>query len=59
MSEAEGWQARALRTVAGLTRFRYLKFGLVGASGTVVNIAVLYLCHEYLFQSIEGPQDLG
>jgi dolichol-phosphate mannosyltransferase len=22
----------------------------------VVNIAVLYLCHEYLFQSIEGPQ---
>ncbi len=56
MSAASGWQARALHTVAGLTRFRYLKFGLVGASGTVVNIAVLYLCHEYLFQSIEGPQ---
>jgi dolichol-phosphate mannosyltransferase len=56
MSAAQGWQARALHTVAALTRFRYLKFGLVGASGTVVNIAVLYLCHEYLFQSIEGPQ---
>ena len=56
MSAAQGWQARALRTVAGLPRFRYLKFGLVGASGTVVNIAVLYLCHEYLFQAIEGPQ---
>ena len=56
MSTTESWQARALRTVAGLTRFRYLKFGLVGASGTVVNIAVLYLCHEYLFQAIEGPQ---
>ena len=56
MSAAQGWQARALRTVAGLARFRYLKFGLVGASGTVVNIVVLYLGHEYLFQSIEGPQ---
>jgi len=56
MSAAQGGQARALSTLAGLTRFRYLKFGLVGASGTVVNIAVLYLCHEYLFQAIEGPQ---
>ncbi len=56
MSAAEGWQARALHTLTQLTRFRYLKFGMVGASGTVVNIAVLYLCHEYLFQSIEGPQ---
>ncbi len=56
MSAAHDWRARALHTVAGLTRFRYLKFGLVGASGTVVNIAVLYLGHEYLFQAIEGPQ---
>ena len=56
MSAAEDWKARALQTIAGLTRFRYLKFGLVGASGTVVNIVVLYLCHEYLFQAIEGPQ---
>jgi dolichol-phosphate mannosyltransferase len=56
MSAAQGWQARALHTIAGLTRFRYLKFGLVGASGTVVNIVVLYLGHEYLFQAIEGPQ---
>jgi dolichol-phosphate mannosyltransferase len=56
MSAAEGWQARVVSSLVGLTRFRYLKFGLVGASGTVVNIAVLYLCHEYLFQSIEGPQ---
>jgi len=56
MTGSEGWQARALGTLAWLTRFRYLKFGLVGASGTVVNIAVLYLGHEYLFQAIEGPQ---
>ena len=29
---------------------------MVGASGTVVNIAVLYVGHEYLFQSLEGAQ---
>ncbi len=40
-----------LRWVMGL---RYVKFGLVGASGTVVNIVMLYLGHEYLFASIEG-----
>jgi dolichol-phosphate mannosyltransferase len=55
MNAAQGWQARAVGTLVWLTRFRYLKFGLVGASGTVVNITVLYLCHEYLFLSIEGP----
>ena len=56
MSVAPGWQARAMHTLAWLTRFRYLKFGLVGASGTVVNMVVLYLGHEYLFQALEGPQ---
>jgi dolichol-phosphate mannosyltransferase len=56
MTTSEGWQARALNTLAWLTRFRYLKFGLVGASGTVVNIAVLYLGHEYMFQALEGPE---
>jgi dolichol-phosphate mannosyltransferase len=56
MTTKPGWQARALGAVAWLTRIRYLKFGLVGASGTVVNIAVLYLGHEYLFQAFEGPR---
>ena len=56
MSAALGWRARAIDTLTWLTRFRYLKFGLVGASGTVVNIVVLYLGHEYLFQALEGPQ---
>ena len=50
MRASQGWQDRTSRAMAWLTRFRYLKFGLVGASGTVVNMAVLYLCHEYLFQ---------
>ena len=47
------WQARALRLMAWLKGFRYVKFGLVGASGTVVNLAVLYVAHEHLFRSIE------
>ena len=33
----------ALRLRQALDQWRYLKFGLVGASGTVVNLAVLYL----------------
>lgn len=42
-----------------LARWRYLKFGLVGASGTVVNLLVLYLCQEYVLASIaSGEQRL-
>lgn len=33
--------------------FRYVRFGLVGAGGTVVNLAVLYVAHEFLFRAIE------
>ena len=33
-----------------------MKFGIVGASGTVVNLSVLYVAQEYLFVSIEAPQ---
>jgi putative flippase GtrA len=36
-----------------LHRWRYLKFGLVGASGTVVNLVVLYLCQEFALTAIE------
>ena len=32
---------------------RYIKFGIVGASGTVVNLLVLYLAHAYLFAALE------
>lgn len=48
----------ALRLRQALDRWRYLKFGLVGASGTVVNLAVLYLCQEWLLQGIEATQRL-
>lgn len=37
-----------------LERYRYLKFGIVGASGTVVNLTVLFIGHEYVFHAIEA-----
>jgi dolichol-phosphate mannosyltransferase len=44
---------RLWRLIDWLHGFRYVRFGLVGASGTVVNLAVLYTAHEYLFSAIE------
>lgn len=38
-----------LRPLAG---WRFIKFGFVGASGTVINIAVLYGCQEFLLLKI-------
>ena len=35
-----------------LVRWRFVKFGLVGGSGTVINIAVLYACQEFLLLQI-------
>ncbi len=31
---------------------RFVKFGLVGFSGTLVNLAVLYLCQEFLLVTL-------
>ena len=53
----KAWQKRALQFLRWLSRIRYVKFGIVGASGTVVNMVVLYLCHNYLFDGLEA--DLG
>lgn len=33
---------------------RFVKFGSVGFSGTLVNIGILYLGQEYLFQAVES-----
>jgi dolichol-phosphate mannosyltransferase len=44
---------RLWRFIDWLHSLRYVRFGLVGASGTVVNLAVLYTAHEYLFSAIE------
>ena len=35
-----------------MARWRFIKFGAVGASGTVINIAVLFACQEYLLLQI-------
>jgi dolichol-phosphate mannosyltransferase len=53
----KAWRQRALQLLQWLSRIRYVKFGVVGASGTVVNMTVLYLCHNYLFDGLEA--DLG
>jgi dolichol-phosphate mannosyltransferase len=50
------WQPRLYRLITWLKGFRYLKFGLVGASGTLVNMAVLFLAQEYFFASISNPR---
>ena len=53
MSGRSTAQRAVLWVLAWIERYRYLKFGIVGASGTVVNLVVLHLGHEYLFQSFE------
>jgi putative flippase GtrA len=35
---------------------RFLKFGTVGASGTVVNLGVLYLGQEFIFNAVQQQQ---
>ncbi len=35
-----------------MARWRFVKFGAVGASGTVINIGVLYACQEFLLLQI-------
>jgi len=47
-------QRAVLWALGWIKRYRYIKFGIVGASGTVVNLVVLYLGHEYLFHHIEA-----
>ena len=52
MTSSLNWQQRLYRLIDWLKGFRYIKFGLVGASGTVVNMVVLYLAQEHLFAAI-------
>jgi dolichol-phosphate mannosyltransferase len=54
MSALHRAQGALLAVLAWIARYRYLKFGIVGASGTVVNLVILHIGHEYLFQSIEA-----
>lgn len=38
-----------------LLKNRFVKFGTVGFSGTFVNLGVLYVAREFLFQAVESP----
>ena len=49
-----GLQRAVLWALALLERYRYIKFGIVGASGTVVNLTMLHVGHEYIFNQIEA-----
>lgn len=41
-----------LPLIGPLFRPRFIKFGIVGASGVVVNLSVLYLGQEIIFESV-------
>lgn len=56
MTTTQHWQRRLFDLIQWAKGFRYVKFGLVGASGTVVNMAVLFLAQEYLFAAIATPR---
>ena len=49
---AESLISRLPPKLQPMARWRFIKFGMVGASGTVINIAVLYACQEFLLLQI-------
>lgn len=42
--------------IGGLLGYRFVKFGVVGSSGVIVNFVVLFLAQEYLFRGILPEQ---
>ncbi|UUZ66823.1 GtrA family protein [Polaromonas sp. P2-4] len=52
-SLAEALISRLPPKLQPMARWRFIKFGVVGASGTVINIAVLYLSQEFFLRHIE------
>ena len=49
---AEAMVARLPARLQPMARWRFIKFGVVGASGTVINVAVLYASQEFLLRGI-------
>lgn len=43
-----------LPLVGAVLRHRFVKFGSVGLSGTLINIAVLFAAQEYIFDAVEA-----
>jgi putative flippase GtrA len=50
---AESLVGRLPPALQSVAHWRFIKFGLVGASGTVINLAVLYLSQEFFLNSIQ------
>jgi dolichol-phosphate mannosyltransferase len=48
-----GLRVQFWRWMNWLHQFRFMRFALVGASGTVVNLSVLFTAHELVFSAIE------
>lgn len=46
-SFAEAVVRRLPKRLQPVVRWRFIKFGVVGASGTVVNLAMLYFAQEF------------
>ena len=49
---AEAVVSRLPARLQPMARWRFIKFGVVGASGTVINVAVLYASQEFLLRGI-------
>jgi dolichol-phosphate mannosyltransferase len=54
MSDRSQVRRLVLWALGWMERYRYIKFGIVGASGTVVNLVMLHIGHEYIFNAIEA-----
>jgi dolichol-phosphate mannosyltransferase len=55
-ARAHSLVARARRLVARVLQWRFVKFGTIGASGTVVNLVMLWLGQEWLFRGVAQRQ---
>ena len=51
-SFAEAMVSRLPARLQPMARWRFIKFGVVGASGTVINVGVLYVSQEFLLRGI-------
>jgi putative flippase GtrA len=56
MKAPKTFQQQLFEFIEWLKGFRYIKFGLVGASGTLVNMVVLFVGQEYIFRFIQGER---
>ena len=45
-----------LPVIGPIARHRFIKFGTVGFSGTIVNLIALYINQEFLFKGIHPPE---